>query len=200
MKHFAFLLVLSALFCCKRSNECRIEGQLPDRSFDDEFVFMVPFENATKEKVDSVPIINRRFIFHGPVRKNEIFIIRTRPLLRLQLQEILIAKEPGTIRINFGRSSTVSGTSLNDSLQHWKNHKILFDQNMNELLLIARSAQTDDDRAIHQQIDSLQYMTEDFHFNFIKNNRGNAVGDCILKLMGSSFSPSLKEKLAAPNN
>lgn len=196
MKQLIFFFILAAVIGCKQRNDFRIEGQLSDQTFDDEFVFMVPFENATKEKVDSVLISNGKFTFQGHVRKKEIFIIRTRPLLRLQLQEILIAKEPGTIRIDFGRTSSAGGTSLNDSLQHWKNHKILFDQVMSQLRVVAGPAKTADAPAVQRQIDSLQHVIDDFHFNFIKNNRQNIVGQLIMKLMSSSFSAAQKEKLA----
>ncbi len=196
MKQLTFFFILAAIIGCKQRNDFLIEGQLPDHTFDGEFVFMVPFEDATKEKVDSVLISNGKFTFQGHVRKKEIFIIRTRPLLRLQLQEILIAKEPGTIRIDFGRTSSAGGTSLNDSLQHWKNHKILFDQVMGQLQAVAGPPKTADVPAVQQQIDSLQHVIDDFHFNFIKNNRLNIVGQLIMKLMGSSFSAAQKEQLA----
>ena len=98
------------------------------------FIYLVPFNNPSVEKVDSVMVHDGTFTFKGKVDQPEVYIVRTRPKLRLQLQELLIVKEPGNITINFGSDSSASGTTSNDSLQKWKEFKTEIDNSYKHFL------------------------------------------------------------------
>jgi hypothetical protein len=190
--YFLFLLIPAG---CQNRSCYRIEGHLPDSSSDGEFIYLVPFENAVKERVDSTRIENNKFQFEGTVQTPEICILRTRPLLRLKLQELLVVKEPGIINVKFDSTSSACGTALNDSLQHWKDKKMEFDRQYDRLKQKYRSADDSVKNEMKQRADHLKEQIENYHFNFVKRNRENAVGKMVLKMMGTTFTPDQKKEL-----
>ena len=197
-----FLLVMLA-YClfilipagCQNKSYYQIEGHLPNASGDGEFIYLVPFEDAVKERVDSTRIENNKFLFEGTVQIPEIFILRTRPLLRLKLQPLLVVKEPGRINVKIDSTSSACGTALNDSLQHWKDKKIEFDRQQNRLRQKYRSADDSVKTEIKQRAEHLKEQVENYQFNFIKNNRKNAVGKMVFKMEGTTFTPDQKKEL-----
>ncbi|MGD9928404.1 MAG: DUF4369 domain-containing protein [Mangrovibacterium sp.] len=197
MKHVALLLFILTLFSCKKETNFILKGNLPDSAFDGEYIFLAPLENAIRERVDSVLIANGKFTIKSQVDQPEIYVVRTRPLLRLQLQELIVVKEPGNLQATIGNNSAITGTPLNDSIQHWKEHKTTFDSKLAELRQLYNSTAEIERGTVNRQIDSLRSVAMDFHYRFIKNNRNNVVGNFVLKMMGASLSEQQREELAA---
>jgi len=122
MKKYLLLIIICYAGCTE--NVSFIKGQLPDATCDNDIVYLVPFEGASAKTVDSTFIQGSRFQFKIKQNKhNQIFIIRVKPLLRLNLQDILIISEPGTIFVNLNNNSSSSGTPMNETLQQWKERK-----------------------------------------------------------------------------
>ena len=121
MKPYTFIL-LPLLFLCScrpgTENNYTINGYLPSTELDGEYIYLVPFENASPETVDSALIADGQFRFSG--NGEEIKILRMRPVLRLKSQEILLVTEPGVINVNIDSISWAGGTPQNDVLQLWK--------------------------------------------------------------------------------
>ena len=191
-RYLVFLLILTG---CQSGRNFIIKGHLPDATTDGEWIFLVPLENASKERVDSVMIANGAFQFEGSVESPEIYIIRTRPVLRLTLQELLVVKEPGKLIVEISRSSSAIGTALNDSLQHWKEKKMMTEYLYEDLRQKFKIADIAEQTVIKQKSDSLNALIVDFHFNFVRNNKDNVVGKFVKKTMGGSFSPEQKKSL-----
>jgi len=127
MKQFLPLFLIICLIGCSK-NESVIEGKVPNASYDNEIVYLVPVKNPTKKTVDSTLIRDGSFRFNvKPKKQNQIYIIRVKPLLRLKLQEILVIPEPGTIQVDLDLRSSASGTPLNQTLQQWKERKEVLD-------------------------------------------------------------------------
>ncbi|MDR1645851.1 MAG: DUF4369 domain-containing protein [Tannerellaceae bacterium] len=164
-------LLLLCLLGCREQEFAVIEGRLPDARYDGEFVYLVPLRNATAANVDSARIQQDAFRFERPTDRvgEEVFIVRTRPLLRLALQELLIILEPGRLHLTLDTLSSARGTALNDSLQQWKKWKETQ----------GRSGQ-----------DDAQY-----NYRFVMHNRGNAAGRLVYELSKSSFTPQQRQTL-----
>ncbi len=192
-----FSIVLLATGC-RKSNNMKITGELPDKSYDGEWIYLVPLENAKAARVDSAKIQKGKFIFEGKVNVPEIYIIRPRPLLRLSLQEILVVREPGDIKVELNQTSSSGGTALNDSLERWKQGKNVVDS-----LLLSYRAQykkTNDSiqqTLVKQKTDSLKKEIIRFNYNFVRNNRTNVVGEMVYKFNKNSFTP---EQMLEPMN
>ncbi|MCX6239642.1 MAG: DUF4369 domain-containing protein [Bacteroidia bacterium] len=123
----AFYILLFILIGCRTDPQFVINGQLPDKTYDGEKIYLVPLENAVKERVDSTIIADGTFKFEGAIKTSEIYMIRAKPVLRYNLQELLVVKETGIITVKIGNKSSAGGTALNDSLQQWKEKKAVAD-------------------------------------------------------------------------
>ncbi|MDP3914100.1 MAG: DUF4369 domain-containing protein [Bacteroidota bacterium] len=194
MRNLCYILFI-ILTGCQTDGQFRIQGQLPDKTYDGEVIYLVPLENAVKEKVDSAFIVNGMFQIKGVANSAEIYIIRPKPALRLKLQELLVVKEPGELTVRIGPNSMVRGTALNDSLQYWKEKKLMADHLHEELKQKFSSADSSEQTVIKQTADSLNLRIVDFHYNFARNNQDNVVGKFVAKLMGNSFTPEQKKNL-----
>ena len=191
----AFYILLLLLAGCQSKDQYSIQGHLPDKTFDGEFIYLVPFENAVKEKVDSAMIKDGKFRIEGVAQDAEIYIVRAKPLLRLTLQELLVVKEQGELTVSIGSNSIVGGTALNDSLQSWKEKKLMADFLHQELKQKYKLADTTHQQAIKQAADSIRSRMVDFNYHFVRNNKDNVVGKFVCKLMGSTFSTEQKMSL-----
>ncbi len=191
-------ILLLFLWGCQTNDNFILRGQLPDQNYDGEIIYLVPLENAGKERVDSTIIKNGSFQFKGFAPGPEIYIIRAKPVLRFNLEELLVVKEAGELQAVIDRSSFVGGTALNDSLQHWKEKKMLFDKINAELVKRFRLADEVSKSDIQRRIDSLSVETVDYHFNFVRNNHGSVVGQFVLKMMAGSFNAGQKKILGLP--
>ena len=124
-----------------------------------------------------------------------MYVIRAKPVLRYNLEELLVVREAGKLNVKIDKSSSVQGTALNDSLQYWKAQKMKFDLMNAELIKQYRDASDSVKQDLKQRADLLNIDATNFHFNFVSNNKENAVGQFVQKMMGSSFSEEQKQKL-----
>lgn len=192
---FQLLILLTFLSACSSKNNFRIEGQLADATFNGEWIYLVPLVNAPVERVDSTIIKGNTFVFEGKVKEPEIYIIRTRPFLRLSLQELLIVKEPGTSYAYIGQNSKANGTALNDSLQHWKEQKELFDLKSGLLQNQLKNAEAVQLDEIRQQQEQLSRERAEYNFSFAKNNSNNVVGEMVMRYSKASFTAAQQKIL-----
>lgn len=194
MRNVVYILLL-VLAGCQSKDQYSILGHLPDKTFDGEFIYLVPFENAVKEKVDSAMIKDGKFRIEGVAQHAEIYIVRAKPLLRLTLQELLVVKEPGELTVSIGANSLVSGTALNDSLQHWKEKKLMANYLYEQMKQKYKITDSTQQPAIRQAADSINSRMIDFNYQFVRNNKDNVVGKFVYKLMSSIFSTEQKMSL-----
>jgi len=184
------------LFSCQSRDNFFISGSVPDRTYDGEVIYLVPVDKPVKGYVDSMIVKNGTIQFQASVKTTEICIIRAKPVLRYNLEELLIIREPGNLTVNLGKSSSVHGTPLNDSLQYWKERKMRYDFVNAEL--IKQFHATNDERMIKVlklKADSLTVMSTRFHFNFVQRNKDNIVGQFVQKIMSGSFTEEQKQML-----
>jgi hypothetical protein len=194
MRYFIVLLLL-IFFSCNSKSKFTISGQLPDKTYDGEKIYLVPIENAVKERVDSAVIRNGKFSFEGQTLTPEIYVIRAKPVLRFNLEELLVVREPGALTVRLDKSSSVSGTPLNDSLQYWKERKMRFDFVNAELVKQFSDANDSLKLDLKQRAEMLNNDATNFHFSFVKNNKENIVGQFVQKIMSGSFTEGQKQML-----
>jgi len=193
---FVFYILLLLLLSCQTGSHYVITGQLPDKTYNGEKIYLVPLENAVKERVDSTIIADESFKFEGTLKTPEILIIRAKPVLRINLQELLVVKESGNIIVKIGNKSSAGGTALNDSLQQWKEKKAVADFLYEDMRHQYKMASEADKTVIKQKEDSLSARIVNFHYNFVLHNRNNVVGKFVKKMMGSSFSAEQIKELS----
>lgn len=192
------LLVVFILFLCscQSRNNFFISGSVPDQTYNGEIIYIVPIDKPVKGFVDSMIVKNGALEFKGAVSKAEICVIRAKPVLRYNLEELLIIREPGNLTVKLDKSSSVHGTALNDSLQYWKERKMRYDFVNAELIKRFRESKDDTERELLKaKQDSLMALSNKFHFNFVLRNKDNIVGQFAQKVMAGSFTEEQKQVL-----
>lgn len=169
MEKYVVVFLLICLSSCGYNETCVVEGRLPGKEYDGEIIYFVPVKNATVETVDSTYIENASFRFEKKIRQQDIVIVRTRPILRLRLQELLIVREAGKVEVQLDSISSATGTPLNDALQQWK------------------EVQTQKPRI------SADYST--YNYTFVRDNKENILGRFVYSMVKHSFTDEQKQEL-----
>jgi len=189
-------IVILFLGSCHHSDNYFIKGKLPSEKYSGQYMFIVPLNNPTPDRVDSAMIEGDSFALKGYLPTPEIFIMRTAPRYRLDLQELLVVLEAGNINVYMGAPSWSKGTSLNDSIQKWKSFKMNYDSIHYTLRKQYKSeSDTIVKVKIKNQVDSLTTNYNHFNYIFVKCNKDNVVGQLVQKMTGSSFSPEQQKEL-----
>lgn len=194
----ALIFVLTGLVLltnCKEAENFSIEGKLPDKSFDGEWIYMVPTMKGSINRVDSTIIKNAQFSFKGNTAEPEIFVLRTRPFLRIMLQELIIVKEQGAIEAYIGQNSQVKGTTLNDLLQGWQDQKEVYDQHTKLLDHYYYAGTFSQRDSLKPTMNALAYEQNNFHFEFASDNQENVVGQMVMQMMSDSFTDEQRKEL-----
>jgi len=178
------------------NNSVVIHGTLPNEQYHNEPVYWVPFEGATSETVDSAIIVKDAFrITVSKHNLNKMGIVRVRPQLRLTLQELLVYTEFGAIHVKLDSLSSAKGTPLNDVLQNWKEIKSTHDWEVFTLRRKLRTADTEDEPLIKEEIESKTAVFRDEIFQVVLQNKNNDVGKFIYSIHRSLFTSEQIEEL-----
>jgi len=184
---FSYSVILLITACTNRGSV--IEGTLPDDIYHDEVVYWVPFEGASSETVDSTLIHKNRFrIVISEHNLNKMGIIRVKSLLRLNLQELIVFAEAGTVQVKLDSISSASGAPLNEVLQNWKDRKEIYNKKIYALRRKLRTAGANDKTGIQEEIENISDAYHDDIFQIVLNNKDNDVGKFILSLHKSKFT------------
>ncbi|PZX16822.1 uncharacterized protein DUF4369 [Breznakibacter xylanolyticus] len=189
-------MLMFCIYGCSEGARFVIRGQLQGAQYDGEKIYMVPIENASLHRIDSTVIKNGQFWFDGVADTIEIYVLRARPLLRLQLQELLVVKEPGDIQVTLSENSVASGTSLNDSLQMWKREKMQLDSLYYSYYNKIRHSNDSVKSLLMDSLTSLQNRSVAYHFGFVKHNGDNVVGQLVQKMMEGAFTQDQRNELS----
>jgi len=184
MKNLTLLLFLVVFLIGCSKNESVIEGKVPNTSYDNEWIYLVPFKNPTKKTVDSTLIRNGNFRFNIKSKKqNQVYIIRVKPLLRLKLQDILVIPETGTVYVNLDVRSSAFGTPLNQTLQQWKERKQVFDSTY-YLLRREYHKETDEMKKnqLQTEMDSIVKENRTYTDSLAEKNQENVLGKFLQSL------------------
>lgn len=196
MCKFFYLISFLFLLACSEKDHLSISGTVPGTEYDGEFIYLVPFTGATLENIDSTTIEQGRFRFEkNTARQNEMAILRTRPLLRLTLQELLVVIEPGELEVSLDKESKASGTTLNESLQEWKEKKTQTDE---ARILLKQMWQVADDRSkeeLQTQLDRLKEDAAIYNYAFVQKNKDNIVGQFVYSMIESGLTEQQKNLL-----
>ena len=148
-------------------------------------MFLTPLTGGTAQTVDSVRVKKQSFSFWGRTEPPGVKVIRLRPIMRLEIQELLVVVEPGKIQVTLDSLSSVTGTPQNDALQSWKEFKAQTDRT---LLMLQQMIDAATDDTVKTKLTSRrdQIVTDFNEYNrlFVKSNKGNALGDFVSKLTG----------------
>lgn len=188
MNKWFYALMCCLCFSCQMKKESyTITGTVAGNAYENEVVYLVPLEGATVENVDSTYIKEGRFFFTGNSDTCAIHIIRTRPILRLKLQELLVVLEPGMTEVKLDSVSWAGGTALNDALQEWKEKKNCADRKKYDLSSLLN--QTKDTASIEREIWRIESDFAEYNYSFVKANKSNVIGDFVFRMTRTLLTP-----------
>lgn len=193
MKYLLSILCLFLFSCQQEVKTFVVHGSVADNAYENEIVYLVPLEGATVDNVDSTFIKNGVFRFTGKVDSAQIYIIRTRPVLRLKLQELLVVVEQGEIDVVLDSVSWAGGTEQNKALQEWKDMKTQVERRIYRLMS-QQKAETDT-TSLDNKISILRKEFSEYNYSFVKANETNEVGRFVFELTRSSFSQEQLEDM-----
>ena len=195
MKKNLFLLLVIFFTACT-NHETVIEGKLPNDRYNNEMVYWAPFKRDSVRTIDSARIQNHAFrLVISEHNRNKMGIVRLRPLLRLQLQELLVFAEPGTVRVKIDSISSATGTPLNEVLQKWKDKKMVYDKESYTLWKKYRTASPSDTAEIREAFKKATAVYADDIYQIIAGNKDNEAGKFIFSLNKSLLTPEQINKL-----
>ncbi|HOO42995.1 MAG TPA: DUF4369 domain-containing protein [Bacteroidales bacterium] len=186
-KRLIIISILAFLLgSCANQRTYEIKGTLPHEKYDGEYVFLLPLDGVMPRIIDSVRIKDKSFVFTGKADSAQVKIIRLRPQLRLDIQELLVVQEPGEkIWVRLDSLSSSGGTRQNESLQAWKEAKMKADQTMYILRKMHEANENDSTgTVIMQQWDKIQKEFSEYNRRFIEKNEGTAVGRFVKQMTG----------------
>jgi hypothetical protein len=173
-----------------------IEGTLPNDTYDKETIYWVPMEGEHPKPVDSTYVNKNKFrLVISPHNLNKMGIVRVKPHLRFDLQDILVFTEKGIVKVNLDTVSSSSGTPLNNEMQIWKDRKRTCDKEVYYLTREMRKTDLAEKDIIEEEIKKIYAAYYDDLFRIIIENKENEVGKFIYSLNKSVFTQEQIEKL-----
>jgi hypothetical protein len=194
MKLFSYSVILLLTTACT-SRHTVIEGTLPNENYHDEWVYWVPYKDASSKTVDSARINKDVFkITIADNNRNKMGFVRLRPLLRFEIQEVIVYTEVGTTRLQLDSISSASGTPLNDVLQNWKDNKQKYDR---EIAALYRKLHNDDttEEEINKAIENALATYRNYVCQIVLANKNNDAGKFIFSLHQSLLTPEQVQDL-----
>ena len=174
---FLTFLLIACFIACKNRGTV-IVGSLPNDNFDKQAVYWVPLDDEHPKPVDSTHIDKNKFRLVISSRNfNKLGVIRVRLEFRLDLQEILVFTEPGTIFVNLDKNSSASGTPLNQTLQQWKEKKFTYDSTCYSIRVKYRNETIETEKIRYKsELDDIEKEYYSYIANLVEQNNDNAIG------------------------
>ena len=161
---------------CDSGSYLRISGTI-DPSFDGYNIYFRPQPYPTGDIVDSSKISGGKFSFRIPADSLYVGDLVLSFSSRERVEPLLVAVEPGNLKVGMGKDSYSSGTPLNDTLAVWKQ-------------FIVDNVQA---KKFDEMID-VQSIFEERTVELIKS-QPNALGGFIFFLYSGSFKPETVREL-----
>lgn len=194
IKRICLMMFFPLLIACQsESASYSIEGSMPSTRYDGEWIYLAPAQGKSQGRIDSTQVINGRFRFTGS--GETMRIIRTRILLRLKFQELLVVTEPGIIQARLDSIGSVVGTPQNEALQAWKNRKEETGRQWQQLYLALKQSTGKDSIVIRQEMDSLNLAFQKFHYEFLLKHMPGTLGNFLYTMTRSTLTPEQQHEL-----
>lgn len=184
------------------NDKYKIEGQtnlLPDGTT----LFLQKLADQRFEIVDSTLIRNGTFFFEGHQQEPAVAILVPRDERESQFPPLLLALQPGTIRVSLDPFPSRSGTPLNDRLQSYEDQRRTFDnhiQSITQLYLkdyLAGQLSDSTFHALKQAFEKEQQGLGNLTRKYIAANTDNVTSVYLFLQNSFLFSPDEQRRLIA---
>jgi len=190
-------LLLLFVVSCSQKETFRVDGSVPDTTFNGSKVYLVALDGPISRNVDSTFIVNRTFDFEKRADSLCVEIIRAPLLARNALQELVVVNEKGTLNVVLSTNSHSEGTRLNNILQEWKELKQSYDS-AQETLYSQKSREGVSKKfidSIMKYSDSLGKNYESYVMQLMNENIHNGIGLLLFKVNYQNLAGEDKKRI-----
>ena len=180
MKKFSFLLITAfVLISCQNNKNYKISGTVTDPAYEGKNVYIQEMMTNEMVSVDTAVITNGKFTFEGPADSTVLrFIALDETVNPQKPSRALAILEPGTIRVQFDSTVTVSGSQYQEAA--------------------STGAMTDSlDAALTTQYEKLSGDISAKTADFIKANITNPLGKFLFMTSAEMFEPEIQREILA---
>ena len=178
----AVAAVMMMMFSCQKANDGKfhVEGVVKGEQLEGKRIFIVPlYGKKTAEYVDSMEITNGKF--HFTKDSMQMYKILLDYHYRMNVQQLLVVGEPGTIQVVIDSVSHATGTPQNDSLEKWKVRTEMHNRELGKMrkyiMDLKKSGDSVQAKYIAQRADSFHLVYKNFTRQMAKNLQGTLLGD-----------------------
>jgi thiol-disulfide isomerase/thioredoxin len=205
MKKFSFLLITAfVLISCQNNKNYKISGTVTDPAYEGKNVYIQEMMTNEMVSVDTAVITNGKFTFEGPADSTVLrFIALDETVNPQKPSRALAILEPGTIRVQFDSTVTVSGSQLNDAYNTFRTEQ---ENTTKEIRALSQryqeaastGAMTDSlDAALTTQYEKLSGDISAKTADFIKANITNPLGKFLFMTSAEMFEPEIQREILA---
>ena len=170
-KLISLLIPLFVLGCSHSAPVMFVEGTCP-HTFDGMNIYMVPRPHPTEETVIKAVVKDGRFAFKVPADSGQMYHISISKENRNYYQQLLVALEPGNLKVHIDTIRYSGGTPLNDARNRWKENMAA----IGDLLSVTESEEIRDslDKVAHDCTRDFILANPNFMGGFILSSQKNA--------------------------
>jgi hypothetical protein len=190
------LFIITLTSCTSPVKKFIIEGKVPAK-YDGNWIYLAPIDEMHSSKADSFKINKGTFTFTGT--KEQMCIIRTKPIICFYLQKLLVVTELGHIKVVIDSISSASGTPQNNALQQWKEQHEKFLESNSFLNQGLKNVRGKDSVMWAAALDSLKSKYIRYNYNFLKQYKHCTLGVFIYKLTSTTLTPQQLKDLDENN-
>jgi len=191
--YLIFLLTVS----CVHKETFKVNGIVPDTTFEGSKVYFVALDGPITKDVDSTIIIDGKFSF---VKKADTMctkILRVPVRYPNGVEDLVTVLEAGTIEVSLSSNSYGQGTRLNNKLKEWKDMKRSHDSIQSTLYtqkaMEGISQATIDSLMRYSVILKQEYRS--YVTSLMNENLYNGIGLLLFKVYYHDFPPEERKRI-----
>ena len=192
-------LLLLIIVSCSQKETFRVDGTVPDTTFNGSKVYLVALDGPISKKVDSTILVNGSFHFEKKSDPMGVRILRIPAHYPKVIEDLVVVLEQGSLNARLSDNSFGSGTPLNNILQGWKEKKHNHDLMQDSIYSQIREA-----GASKGKIDSLRNYSDRLSLIFradvkkvMNENLHNGIGLLLFKIYYQELSTEEKKNILA---
>lgn len=191
--YLIFLLTVS----CVHKETFKVNGIVPDTTFEGSKVYFVALDGPITKDVDSTIIIDGKFSFVKKADTMCIKILRVPVRYPNGVEDLVTVLEAGTIEVSLSSNSHGRGTRLNNKLKEWKDMKRSHDSIQSALYtqkaMEGISQSTIDSLMRYSVILKQEYRS--YVTSLMNENLYNGIGLLLFKVYYHDFPPEERKRI-----
>jgi hypothetical protein len=192
------LVYLSILITasCTHKETFKVEGEVPDSTFEGSKVYLVALDGPISKDVDSTIVTNGSFNFEKKADSLCVKILRVPVRYPNYVEDLVVVLEPGNLKVVLSPNSHGEGTRLNNILQNWKEKKHAYDSLQ---FVIYSQMRKEPDKNITDSLlkysESLSCIYKAELKGLMNENLNNGIGLFLFKIYYHDFSMEDKSRI-----